>query len=129
MNPETRLALTGWMRHFGLFMLVYLILLAVAYRESTSQEGLTRTVLVLAPILPGLALIWQTIRSYRRCDEFIGLRVLEAAALAAAIVAAFTLVYFFLELLGMPRLSTAWICDLIWAVFVVQMLRLIADGK
>jgi hypothetical protein len=39
------------------------------------------------------------------------------------------LVYFFLELLGLPRLSAAWFSNIVWLVFVAQMLRLIATGK
>jgi hypothetical protein len=39
------------------------------------------------------------------------------------------LVYSFLELLGLPRLSAAWISNIVWLVFVVQMLRLISTGK
>jgi hypothetical protein len=55
--------------------------------------------------------------------------MLQAAALAAIVVAVFAMVYFFLELLGLPRLSTAWISNIVWAVFVAQMIRLIATGK
>jgi hypothetical protein len=76
-----------------------------------------------------VALIGLTVRAYRRCDEFIRLRILQAAALAAIVVAVFSLVYFFLELLGLPHLSTAWISNVVWAVFVVTMLRLIAMVK
>jgi hypothetical protein len=74
-------------------------------------------------------LIGLTVRAYGRSDEFIRLRVLQAAALAAIVVAVFSLVYLFFELLGFPHLSTAWISNILWAVFVVQMLRLIATGK
>ncbi|MGC2029412.1 MAG: hypothetical protein WA642_05300 [Steroidobacteraceae bacterium] len=70
-----------------------------------------RTAIILVPILPGLALIGLT------------------AALAAIVVAALSLVYFYMELLGFPHLSTAWISNVVWAVFVVQMVRLIATGK
>jgi hypothetical protein len=88
-----------------------------------------RTAVILAPILPGLALIGLTVRAYGRCDEFIRLRMLQAAALAAIVVAALALIYFFLELLGLPRLSTAWISNIVWVVFVAQMVRLLASGK
>jgi len=47
-------------------------------------------------------LIGLTIRAYGRCDEFIRLRMLQAAAVAAIVVAAFALIYFFLELVGLP---------------------------
>jgi len=130
MQPETRQALIAWMRQFGVTLLIYLAMLAASLWALTSQAaGPTRTALVVAPALPGLALIWLTVRWYRRCDEFIRLRVLQAAAVSAVAVAVFELVYFFLELLGLPRLSSGWISNLIWAVFVIQMLWLVATGK
>jgi hypothetical protein len=53
---------------------------------------------------------------------------LRAAAVAAIGVAGLSLVYFFFELLGFPRLSAAWISNLALAIFVAQMLRLLASG-
>jgi hypothetical protein len=83
----------------------------------------------MAPILPGLALIGLTVRAYAKCDEYIRQRTLQAAAIAAVVVAALALIYYFLELLGWPPLSMAWVSNVLWAVFVAQMVRLIATGK
>ena len=58
--------------------------------------------------------------------QFIRMRTLRAAALSAIVIAVCSLVYFFFELLGFPHLSAAWTSNLLWAVFVAQMLRLIA---
>jgi hypothetical protein len=130
MRAETRQVLVGWARHFGLTMAVYIATLAAAHWATTSEPaGPLRTALILAPILPGLALVGLTVRSYWLCDEFIRLRILQAAALAAIVVAVFSLIYFFLELLGLPHLSTAWFSNIVWAVFVAGMLRFIATGK
>jgi hypothetical protein len=130
MQTETRQVLVGWMRQFGLATAVYVVALATATWALTSvRAGPLRTVVILVPILPGLALIGLTVRAYGRCDEYIRLRILQAAALTAIVVAVVSLVYFFFELLGLPHLSTAWISNVVWAVFVVQMLRLIAMGK
>jgi len=130
MQSETRRVLVVWMRQFGAAMVVYLAALATAIWALTSvPAGPLRTAIILVPILPGLALIGLTVRAYGRCDEYIRLRILQAAALAAIAVAALSLVYFYLELLGFPHLSTAWISNVVWAVFVAQMLRLIATGK
>jgi hypothetical protein len=130
MHADMRQLLSGWMRQFGAALVLYLAALAVAIWASTAQSpGPERTLLIAAPILPGLALIGLTIRSYRRSDEFFRLRVLQAAALATVVVAAFALVYTFLELLGLPRLSAAWTVDIISVIFVAQMLKLIATGK
>jgi len=74
-------------------------------------------------------MIGLTLRSYRLCDEYIRQRTLQAAAIAVVVIAVFSLVYSFLELLGLPRLSAAWFSNIIWVAFVAQMLRLIATGK
>jgi len=130
MQSETRQALSSWIRQFGLAMAVYIAMLVVAtWALASVSTRPIRTALVLAPILPGLALIGLTMRAYRRCDEFIQRRMLQAAALAALVVAAFALIYFFLELLGLPHLSAAWISNILWAIFVAQMVRLMATGK
>jgi hypothetical protein len=42
----------------------------------------------LTPTLPGLALIWLAARSYKRADEFVRLRILQAASFAALVAAA-----------------------------------------
>jgi hypothetical protein len=127
---RTRKVLQDWMRQFGLVMMVYIAAIATcAWASTVEVASPVRTVLILTPILPGLALIGLTVRAYRLCDRFIQLRMLQAAALAAIVVAIFAMLYFFLELLGLPRLSAAWISNIVWAVFVAQMIRLIATGK
>jgi hypothetical protein len=130
MQTETRHVLVGWMRQFGFAMAVYVAALATATWAITSvHAGPLRTAVILAPILPGLALIGLTVRAYERCDEFIRLRMLQAASIAAIGIAAFSLVYFFFELLGLPHLSAAWTSNIVWVVFVAQMLRLIVTAK
>jgi len=111
-------------------MVVYLAALAAASWALTGvPPGALKTGIILAPILPGLALIGLTLRAYGRCDEFIRLRIAQAAGIAALVVAVLSMVYFFFELLGLPHLSAAWISNVVWAVFVTQMLRLVATGK
>jgi hypothetical protein len=130
MDSETRHVLIEWMKMFGLAFFVYVAALATtAWALASLASGPLRTALILVPILPGLALIVLTVRSYKLCDEYIRLRTLQAAAIAVLVVAVFSLVYFFLELLGLPRLSSAWFYNIVWLVFVAQMLRLIATGK
>jgi len=115
---------------FGLAFLVYLIAMVTAVWAYTSvAAGPLRTTLIVAPILPGVALIGLTLRAYRLCDDYIRLRTLQAAAIAVLVVAVFSLVYSFLELLGMPRLGAAWFSNILWLVFVPRMVRLIATGK
>ncbi|HEY6450977.1 MAG TPA: hypothetical protein VIX87_00080 [Steroidobacteraceae bacterium] len=131
MPHGSRDALLAWMRQFGLLMLLYIGTTALCAWASANLEApnALRTVLILTPILPGLGLIGFTVRAYRLCDEGIRRRMLQAAAMAAVVVAVFAMVYFFLELLGMPRLSMAWISNIIWAVFVAQMIVLIRTGR
>jgi hypothetical protein len=130
MRSETREVLLGWIRMFGLAFLVYQVALGTAIWAFTSiPTGPVRTALIVAPSLPGLSLIGLTLRSYRLCDEYIRLRTLQAAAIAVLVAVIFSLVYSFLELLGLPRLSAAWFSNIIWLVFVPQMLRLIATSK
>ena len=130
MNPETKRVLTAWSKQFGVVLVFYLAALAaatLALRRNIS--GTLGTLLVLAPIVPGLVLVGFTVRSYRRCDEFIQRRILQSASLITVILAALSLVYGFLEPLGAPRLSAAWLSGVIWGLFVLQMVRLIATGR
>jgi hypothetical protein len=88
MQGETRQALISWIRGFGLTLAVYIAMLVTATWALTAMAaGPVKTALILAPIVPGLALIGLTIRAYGRCDEFIRLRMLQAAAVAAIVVA------------------------------------------
>jgi hypothetical protein len=88
--------------------------------------GAVRTVLILTPILPGLLIFAVTHWLYSVCDEYIRLRTLQAAARTAVIVAILSMAYFFLELLGYPRLSTMWLLLVGWSVFDAQMLWLMS---
>lgn len=129
MQEETRRILMGWARQFSLLLIIYVGLIVIAAIELNTRHGPVRSALILAPVLPGLALIWQTVRAYQRCDEYIRLRILQAAAMAAVVVAVLSLVYYFLELLGYPWISMAWVTNVVWAVFVLNMVKLLATGK
>ena len=54
------------------------------------MAGWLRVALTVAPVVPGLALVWSTVRSYRRCDEFVQHSILQAAALTALVTAVWT---------------------------------------
>jgi hypothetical protein len=105
---------------WGYWWMVAVAIWAHAYLPA----GSVRTVLILTPILPGLIILWLSYYFYEASDEYIRFRVLKAGTLTALTLALFTLVYSFLELLGFPRLSAAWIALLGWSVFVIQMLVL-----
>jgi hypothetical protein len=130
MQGETRQVLIGWIREFGVAMVIYIsALVAAIWALHGVGPGVLRTIIVMVPILPGLALIGLTVRAYAKCDEYIRQRTLQAAAVAAVVVAVVALIYYFLELLGWQPLSMAWVSNVLWAVFVAQMVRLIATGK
>jgi hypothetical protein len=67
--------------------------------------GSIRTAVMLTPVLTALYCVSMAYWLYRACDEYIRLRLLRCAAATAIVVAFCTLAYFFLELLGYPRLS------------------------
>ena len=66
---------------------------------------------------------------FRACDEYLRLKILRCIAVTAVIVAFATLAYFFLELLGWPRLSMLWVNLLGWSAFNAQMLLVILRAR
>jgi hypothetical protein len=123
-------ALKGWGVEFGIALAIYLIAWAAAIWATVSlPAGVPRTALIIAPIAPGLFLIWNAVRWYSRCDEFVRLRILQSTAVVAVFTASWTLVYSYLELLGLPHLTVGTVHALGWPVFVVAMVRLIVSGR
>jgi hypothetical protein len=92
-------------------------------------HGGVRTVLILTPILPSLFIFAVTYWLYRASDEFIRFRTLQAGTLTAMIVTILATIYFFLELLGYPKLSMMWIPIVAWTVFDGQMIRLMIQSR
>ena len=66
------------------------------------DDGLARTLLLVTPIVPLLLAVWAIARHFRRMDEYLRLRSLEGIAIGAAVTAALTLTYGFLESAGFP---------------------------
>ncbi len=88
-----------------------------------------RTALTLSPIVPGVLIVAVAIWQYQACDEYIRLKILSAAAAAAAITAVWTLAYSYLELVGFPRLSMMWVGNAGWLIFIALMIRLMLSGR
>jgi uncharacterized membrane protein len=108
----------------------YWCALAIAIWAYISMPlGGIRTVLILTPILPGLLIFSVTYWIYKTCDEFIRLRTLQAATVTAMCVAVLSMIYFFLELLGFPKLSMMWIHIVGWSIFDAQILWLMYRSK
>jgi hypothetical protein len=91
---------------------VYVVLLVASIRYGRPMDdGVLRTVVLLAPMI-GFALMIRAIaRHVARIDEYQRLRMLEGVALAFAITGAVTFSYGFLETAGFPKLSmfSVWI--------------------
>jgi hypothetical protein len=125
MQTETRQQLDAWLRTYSIPMALYLAAFAIAIWSSISGPAdAKRTILVLAPIVPGLWLIWLGIRAYRQSDDYIRQRIEQSAALAGAAAAILALVFSFLELAGLQRPSAVWLWNFMCVVFVLQMLKL-----
>jgi hypothetical protein len=122
---ERKQLLAVWLRQFGGWLAVYLVAyVAAMWSAFTLAPQPLRTALIISPILPGAAMIWNVVRNYRASDEFVRLRILEAAAASAVFTAFWTLAYAFLELLGLPHLSVGFVHTFGWPVFIWKMVRL-----
>jgi hypothetical protein len=94
-------------------LLLYVAVLVGSISLALSVDpGPARTLLLLTPTVPVMLAVWAIARHFRRMDEFVRLRSLESVAIAAAVTAALSLTYGFLESAGFPRLSMFWV----WAV-------------
>jgi hypothetical protein len=91
--------------------------------------GSIRTAVMLAPIFAASLCVSVAYWLYQSCDEYVRQRLLRCMAITAVIVAFCTLGYFFLELLGFPRLSMLWVNLLGWSVFDLQMLFVIFRAR
>lgn len=93
-------------------LVVYAVLLVGSIRFGRPMdEGLGRTLVLLAPMLGFGLMIRALVRHVARVDEYQRVRLLENIALAAAVTAALSFSYGFLETAGYPRLSmfSVWI--------------------
>jgi hypothetical protein len=91
--------------------------------------GSVRTTVLLTPILTALLCLFVAYWLYEACDEYLRSRLRMCVAVTAIVVASCSLGYFFLELLGFPRLSMLWINLLGWSVFNLQVLYVIYRSR
>lgn len=108
----------------------YWVFVAVAVLASRAElDSSLKRLFAVLPILPGIAIILVGVRIAKRCDEYIRVKLLEAAAIVAAMTAAWTLIYSYLEIVGFPRLSMMWVGNIGWSVFIVFCVRLMLLGS
>jgi hypothetical protein len=100
-------------------MLLYAVVLIIALDVTNPMKtGLLKTLILITPMGPFLLMIWVIARVLRRVDEYERMRTLEEIVIAAAVTAAWTFTYGFLEDAGYPRLSmfTVWpVMGAVWA--------------
>lgn len=85
---------------------VYMVLLFASIRFGRPlADGWLRTVVLVSPMIGFGLMIRALVRHTARIDEYQRVRMLEAAALSAAIVGALSFTYGFLETAGYPKLS------------------------
>ena len=125
---EKRVAKMYFRELMGALALYTLLLVAAITFGRPMTPGVLRTAVLLSPMIGFGAAIWAIVRQVQREDEYIRKRLLENIALAAAITAALTFSYGFLETAGYPKLSmfTVW-CVLCGSVVVVQLIRKVLD--
>lgn len=105
MGHEKKVA-RAYLREMGLSMAVYVALLFAAIRYGRSMpDGALRTAVLLTPSLGFFLAIWAIARNLGRVDEYVRRTMLETFAIGAAVTAAVTFSYGFLETAGFPKLS------------------------
>jgi len=112
--------LSRYLREMGLALAVYAVLLVGSITFGRPlPEGMLRTVALMAPMLGFIGMIWAIARHLGGIDEYQRKFVLETWAIAAAVTAAATFSYGFLETAGYPKISmfSVWmLMGASWAV-------------
>jgi predicted membrane protein len=95
---------------FCAFAVYAVLLFSAIHFGRPMAEGALRTLILVLPMIGFGLMIWSIARHVRRIDEYRRQSMLETFAIAAAITAAATFSYGFLETAGFPRLSmfTVW---------------------
>ena len=101
----------------GALLLYTLTLLGSLVLARGMEPGTSRTLLLAAPTVPVMLVVWAVARHFARMDEFVRLRSLEGLAIAAAVTAGLSLTYGFLESAGFPKLSMFWVWPVMGATW------------
>ena len=104
--------LSRYLREMGLALAVYAVLLVGSIKFGRPlPEGMLRTVALMAPMLGFIGMIWAIARHVGGIDEYQRKFILDTWAIAAALTAAATFSYGFLETAGYPKISmfSVWI--------------------
>ncbi|MES2899457.1 MAG: hypothetical protein V4723_06985 [Pseudomonadota bacterium] len=108
----------AYLRDMGIGFGVYVILLVASIVVGRGMEpSVLRTLFLCSPIIGLVLVCWAIVRHVQRVDEFIRKETLESIAIAAALTAAITFSYGFLENVGLPRLSMFCVLPLMGAMW------------
>jgi hypothetical protein len=100
-----------------------------AFSVSYIPPGSLRTLVMLTPVLTTLLSASVVYWIYRGCDEYLRLRLLRAVVITAIVVSVAALLYFLMELSGLPRLSMLWVNVLGWSTLNAQMLLVVLRSR
>jgi hypothetical protein len=115
--PRFAIVTVGWTQ-WAYWCSLGCAVLAVVYIPA----GSIRTFVTVTPALTAALCVAASYWLYEACDEFQRVRILRAVTRTAILVSAGTLVWFFFELAGFPKLSMLWINLVGWSVFNLQIL-------
>ena len=93
------------------------------------SPGSGRTAVLLCPMLTSALCLFVAYWVYQGSDEYIRVRLLLCVAITAIIMSTCSLGYFFLELMGFPRVSMVWINLIGWSVFNLQVLYIVYRSR
>lgn len=113
-------AAAAYVRELAGSMAIYIGLLIPSIIYGNELEpGTFKTVLLTCPMIGFMLMIWAIARHFRRMDEYQRLITLETFALAAAVTAALTFTYGFMENAGYPKLSMFWVWGVMCSSWMV----------
>lgn len=102
---------------------VGLLIPSIIYGQEM-EAGPLKTAVLTCPMIGFVLMIWAIARHFGRMDEYQRIVTLETFALAAALTAAVTFTYGFMENAGYPRLSMFYVWGVMgFSWLVIGLLR------
>jgi len=124
-SAAERKAGATYMRELFGSIAVYAALLIPSIIYGPAMEaGPLKTGVLTSPMIGFVLMIWAIARHFGRMDEYQRILMLETFALAAAVTAAVTFTYGFMENAGYPRLSMFYVWGVMgFSWLVIGLLR------
>jgi hypothetical protein len=124
-SAAERKARTAYLRELFGSIAIYIALLVPSITYGPAMEtGPLKTAVLTSPMIGFALMIWAIARQVGRMDEYQRIVMLETFALAAALTAAVTFTYGFMENAGYPRLSMFYVWGVMgFSWLVIGLLR------